>query len=252
MTYKRKEIIGDCTLYLGDCLEVMPTLDKVDAVVTDPPYMLTKGGNGDYATWQLAADYDNKGAIVLCDIDWCDFMPVIFNVMKEGTHCYTMCNNRHVKEMLIQAENAGLRFHNLLAWDKKSCTPNRYYMKNMEFIGFFYKVKSKYLNDCSSQQLIACKQENYGGHPTTKPTALMAYYIKNSTDIGDIVLDPFMGVASTGVAAARNGRKFIGIELDPDYFNIACERIRKAYDQPDLFIEPPQVMKQEDLLLGDK
>ena len=66
------------------------------------------------------------------------------------------------------------------------------------------------------------------------------------------IIDPFMGSGTTGVACAKLGRKFIGIELDEDYFNIACERIRKAYDQPDLFIEPPKVMRQEDLLLGDK
>ena len=245
---KREVQIGDCRLLLGDCLEIMPLLDKVDAVVTDPPYMLTKGGNGDYATWQLAKDYNNKGAIVLCDVEWSDFMPFISNIMKEGTHCYTMCNNRHVKEMLIQAENAGLSFHNLLVWDKMSCTPNRYYMKNMEFIGFFYKKKSKYLTDCSSQQLMSCPQENYGGHPTTKPTALMSYYIKNSTIRDETVLDPFMGVASTGVACAKLGRKFIGIELDEDYFNIACERIKKAYEQPDLFVEPPTKIIQEQLL----
>jgi len=227
--------IGNSTLYLGDALDVLPTLEPVDCIVTDPPYMLTTGRNGDYATWQLAADYDNKGAIVKCDITWADFMPAIFNAMKDGTHCYTMCNNRHVKDMLIQAELAGLSFHNLLAWDKKSCTPNRYYMKNMEFTGFFYKTRSKYLNDCSSQQLMACPQENYGGHPTTKPTALMSVYIKNSTALGDVVLDPFMGVASTGVAAARLGRKFIGIEIDEKFFDMACERISKACDQSDLF-----------------
>lgn len=235
----QKVEIGDCVLYQGDAIEIMPMLEKVDCVVTDPPYMLTTGGSGDYATWQLAKDYDNKGKIVECDIDWSDFMPPISEIMKTGTHAYIMCNNRHVKELLTQAELSGLSFHNLLVWDKKSCTPNRYYMKNMEFTGFFYKKNSKHINNCSSQQLMACPQENYGEHPTTKPTALMAYYIKNSTDINDVVLDPFMGVASTGVAAIRTARKFIGIELDEKYFQIACERIQKAYEQPDLFVAPP-------------
>jgi DNA modification methylase len=64
----------------------------------------------------------------------------------------------------------------------------------------------------------------------------------------DVVLDAFMGSGTTGVACAKLGRKFIGIELDEDYFNIACERIRKAYEQPDLFVEPPKAMKQEQLL----
>lgn len=225
----REERIGDCRLILGDSLSVLPTLPSVDMVLTDPPYLLTSGGNGDYADWQLAKDYDNSGKIIECDIDWPDFMPLIYNSMKIGTHAYVMCNNRHVQAMLNAAESSGLKFHNLLAWDKMSCTPNRYYMKNMEFIGFFYKESSKYLNDCSSQQLIACPQENYGGHPTTKPTALMEYYIRNSSNIGDIVLDPFMGVGSTGIAALNAGRKFIGVELDEKWFNLAVKRITDYY-----------------------
>lgn len=223
--------IGNATLLLGDMREITPKLLLMDMVLTDPPYLLTSGGNGDYVDWHLSHDYDNSGKIVKCEIDWPDFMPVISKAMKDGTHCYMMCNNRHVQGMLNAAENAGLSFHNLLAWDKKSCTPNRYYMKNMEFIGFFYKSSSKHLNDCSSQQLIACPQENYGGHPTTKPVALMEYYIRNSTNKGDLVFDPFMGVGSTGVAAIKSGRKFFGIEIEEKWFDKACERIEHANKQ---------------------
>lgn len=251
MTF-RTEIIGDCTLILGDCLKIMPTLDKVGLVCTDPPYLLTSGGNGDYSDWQLASDYDNSGKIVECDIDWPDFMPAIYEAMEIGTHCYVMCNNRHVKNMLNAAELAGLCFHNLLVWDKMSCTPNRYYMKNMEFIGFFYKDRSKHLNNCSSQQLMACPQENYGGHPTTKPTALMEYYIQNSTNREGVVLDPFMGVASTGVACVKLGRKFIGIEIDEKYFDIACRRIEEAYLQPDLFLPNTEVTIKQSSFFGDQ
>lgn len=226
----RKEIIGDCELYLGDMREILPPLNEcADLILTDPPYLLTSGGNGDYADWQLAKDYNNSGRIVECDIEWKDFMPLIAGSMKIGTHCYTMCNNRHIQGMLNAAEGAGLGFHNLLAWDKMSCTPNRYYMKNMEFIGFFYKEKSKYLNDCSSQQLIACPQENYGGHPTTKPTSLMEYYIKNSTNEKDVVVDPFSGTCATGIAAIRTNRKFIGIELSEEYFELGLRRIESEY-----------------------
>lgn len=244
----RKEVIGDCELYLGDALEILPNLEQVDLIVTDPPYLLTSGRNGEYANWQLAKDYDNSGKIVECDIDWSDFMPAISASVKDGCHVYTMCNNRHVQAMLNEAEKAGLSFHNLLAWDKMSCTPNRYYMKNMEFTGFFYKKSSKHLNNCSSQQLISCPQENYGEHPTTKPTALMSFYIKNSSNHQEVVLDPFMGSGTTGVACVKLGRKFIGIELDEKYFDIACRRIEEAYKQPDLFIEPTKKPVQDKLI----
>lgn len=224
--------IGDCCLILGDSLSVLPTLPPVDLVLTDPPYRLETGGN---STGQMGgifhpAHYDNGGDIVECNIDWPDFMPLIFNSMKVGTHAYTMCNNRHVQGMLTAAEAARLKFHNLLAWDKMSCTPNRWYMKNIEFIGFFYKESSKNLNNCSSQQLIACPQEKYGDHPTTKPTALMEYYIRNSTNEGDTVLDPFMGVGSTGIAALNSGRKFIGIEIEEKWFNSAVKRVTDYYE----------------------
>jgi site-specific DNA-methyltransferase (adenine-specific) len=89
-------------------------------------------------------------------------------------------------------------------------------------------------------------------HPTEKPIKLFMELLSDFTNKNETILDPFMGSGTTGVACAKLGRKFIGIELDEGYFNIACERIKKAYDQPDLFIELPQVMKQEDLLLGDK
>ena len=249
---KRKEIIGDCTLYLGDCLEIMPTLDNVDCVVTDPPYKLVAGGmtRNDMGGKFNLENYNNNGSIVDCDVDWLDFMPLISRLVNIG-HIYIMCNNRHVNNMLTTANSSGMKFHNLLVWDKVSPTPNRWYMKGCEFTGFFYKGKAKVLNDCGSKQLIKIPLPKDNFHPTVKPVALMEHYIENSTVRGQSALDPFMGSGTTGVACAKLGRKFIGIELDEDYFNIACDRIRKAYDQPDLFIEPPKNLQQIDLSWDD-
>ena len=239
---KKEIIIGDCRLLLGDCLEIMPLLDKVNCVVTDPPYKLESGGMGGVNLGGKLSleksNYTNNGLLVSCDLDWCDYMPLISSIVDRG-HIYVMCNNRHVKTMLVEAEKSGMKFHNLLVWDKVSPTPNRWYMKGCEFIGFFYKGKAFHINDCGSKQLIRVPLPLDSVHPTVKPVALMEHYIQNSTQIGEVVLDPFMGSGTTGTACAKLGRKFIGIELDEDYFNIACERIKKAYDQPDLFIEPP-------------
>jgi len=85
-------------------------------------------------------------------------------------------------------------------------------------------------------------------HPTVKPQELMKYLCRLVTPVGGTVLDPFMGSGTTGVACAKMGRKFIGIELEPKYFDIACKRIEQAYDQPDMFIEPPKKAIQETLL----
>lgn len=235
---KRMEI-DNCILYCGDAMEILPDLDPVDCIVTDPPYALTSGGGNPKSGRRMSGkfnnkNYNNNGNIVDCDITWADFMPLLYDALESG-HAYIMCNNRHIANCENAAINAGFGLHNWLVWDKGNATPNRWYMKNCEFTGFFYKQPVKYITDCGDKQLISCPQEPYGNHPTPKPVALMQHYIKNSTQVEQTVLDPFMGVGSTGVAALRLGRKFIGIEKDERYYDTACERILKSLDQGSLF-----------------
>ncbi|GLI99151.1 methyltransferase [Sphingobium sp. BS19] len=234
----RVETIGRATLYCGDAREIVPMLDPVDLVCTDPPYLLTYGGHhGSFGGKLSSSVYDNKGGIVECAIEWSEFMPLIFEVLKPDSHAYIMANNRHVRNLLNSAANAGLKFHNLLVWDKGTATANRWYMKNLEFTGFFYKGKAFFINDCGSKQLIRCPNILNSPHPTEKPIALMAHYISNSTTSGAVVLDPFMGVGSTGVAAIQMGRDFVGCEIETKYFDIACRRIEQAQRQGDMFLE---------------
>lgn len=229
-------IIGDCTLYNGDCLDIMPSMERVNCIISDPPYELTYGGpHGSLGGKLSIENYDNKGGIVDCNVDWQDFMDQFYLILELGSHCYVMSNNRHVQNMLVSADNAGFRFHNLLAWDKGTATPNRWYMKNLEYTGFFYKGKAKFINDCGSKQLVRIPNVLNAKHPTEKPTELMQHYIENSTQPGQTVLDPFCGSGSTGVAAARSGRKFIGIELNKEYFDLSCQRIEAANNQLNLF-----------------
>lgn len=223
-------IIGDTELWHGDALEILPKL-KADLLVCDPPYKLTYGGHHGSLGGKLSPEnYDNKGGIVNCDIDWPDFMPLCYQALNDNSHAYVMCNNRHIQNMLNAAEQAGFDFHNMLVWDKGNATPNRWFMKNCEFTGFFYKGKAKFINDCGAKQLLYVPQEAYGEHPTVKPTMLMSHYIEMSSKKGDTVLDPFMGSCSTGYAALKSDRKFIGIEKDEKYFNLAVKRINEFYD----------------------
>lgn len=234
----RVEIIGNAVMIQADCRDVLPLLDKVDLVCTDPPYLLTYGGHhGSFGGKLSTENYDNKGGIVDCDIDWSEFMPLIFAALKDDSHAYIMANNRHVQNLLNSASEAGFRFHNLLVWDKGTATANRWYMKNLEFTGFFYKGKAFFINDCGSKQLIRCPNILNSPHPTEKPAALMGHYIENSTQSGGVVLDPFMGVASTGVAAIERACGFIGCEINSAYFDIACKRIDDAQRQGDMFID---------------
>jgi DNA modification methylase len=234
----RKEIIGDCTLYLGDCLEVMHTLDKVDAVVTDPPYGIGSkhngGGGGEKSTWK------HKSSVAK-SFDMYRPEKIIFDKMLSIS-----------KELIIWGGNYFTDYlsptRRWLVWDKglegfstsdfemawtsqdKACRRIKYSAGNER--GFAPKSKE-------DKKFINC-------HPTQKPVAVMVWCLGFLPD-SETILDPFMGSGTTGVACAKLGRKFIGIELDEDYFNIACERIRKAYEQPDLFVEPPKKMIQESM-----
>lgn len=271
-----KVTIGDCELYHGDSMKIMPDLikknTKADLIVCDPPYLLTSGGNNDELSGALSRhNYNNDGKIVECNVDWIDFMPLFYDLLDRG-HAYVMTNNKNIHAMMnasrwpsgetntiaealfelvksacdpndkrammlklrdaLDKKTDGFKFHNLLVWDKVTATPGQFYMKNCEFTGLFYKGKAKRINECGSMSGIryAHRDESQSNHPTEKPVSLMEYYIKNSSKPGELVIDPFMGSGSTGVACVRTDRKFIGIESDINHFNECVRRCQHAYD----------------------
>jgi site-specific DNA-methyltransferase (adenine-specific) len=126
--------------------------------------------------------------------------------------------------------DAGFKIHNLLIWQKNNNTPSQYYMKNCEYIIFARKGKAKWINDIGGSKTVHSFNNILGNkvHPTEKPVELMEFYIKNSSNENEIILDPFMGSGSTGVACVNTGRNFIGCELDKGYFDIAEKRIDSA------------------------
>ena len=236
MMYKRKEVIGDCTLYLGDCMEVMPTLGKVDAILTDPPYgigaALDKRANtkhGKAAAFSKsygASDWDN----LPCSDDLINLMLQIsehqiiwggnyFTLPK--TSCWFVWDK-------VTGNNGYADFE--MAWTNlpKACRQIVWQWKGM------------------LQQDMKNKEERV--HPTQKPIEVMRWCITHLPKQVVTICDPFMGSGTTGVACAKMGRKFIGIELDEDYFNIACKRIEEAYKSPDLFIEAAKKLEQSNLI----
>jgi len=230
MTYKRKEIIGDCTLYLGESLKVMSTLDKVDAVVTDPPYGLKENAHRVKSRGKLAKTTDYGS------FDW-DKKPA---------------SDDHIDACLAAADECiifGGNYFKLppsrcwLIWDKEN-GGNDFADCEMAWTNIKGSVR---LIRHMWNGMIRASEKHPRVHPTQKPIVVMKWVIEKLKGSADTILDPFMGSGTTGVACVKLGRKFIGIELDENYFNIACERIRKAYEQPDLFIEPPKVLKQEAL-----
>ena len=217
-------------LYKGDCLEVMKQIPggSVDAVITDPPYKVITGGrnNGKNHKRPKGILNENKELMenIPCFKDW---LTECYRVMKNGSHGYCMTNTKNLIKMSQEIENVGFKIHNFLVWQKNNCTPSQYYMKNCEYIVFFRKGNAKYINDIGGSKTVHSFNNIIGNkeHPTQKPVDLMEFYVRNSTKENEIVLDPFMGSGSTGVACVNTNRNFIGIEMDDKYFNIATERI---------------------------
>lgn len=244
----RVETIGNATLYLADCRDILPTLAGLDAVVTDAPYKVTSGGFGEleggFGGW-IKDSYDNKGSIVQCDLDWIDWLRLLPPCLRTDAQVYLFTNDRNLPIAWDAAEKSGFKFHRLLIWDKRAALPNRWYQQTCEFVLFMRQGKAFMINDPSSKALQSMFQRDDSIHPTEKPVPLCRLYIENSTKHGDTVLDPFMGSGTTGVAAVQSGRKFVGIELDPAFFEIACERIHRSHNQADLFVTPPAKAVQQ-------
>ncbi len=213
----KKVQIGDCTLYCGDCMDILPTLGRVDAVVTDPPYgiginksnrlSVSRGFGGE--TW------DERAA----DLSW--LLPMNIPAIVWGGNYFDLPPTR--APLVWDKNNAGRDFADFeMAWSNLDMVARRIVMRPMNMDGG-------------------------KKHPTQKPIRVMEWCIGFLPDARTI-LDPFMGSGTTGVACAKLGRKFIGIEICEEYFDIACARIEAAYAQPDMFVERPAKAKQESMI----
>lgn len=193
--------MDDVKLYLGDCLDILPTLCKVDAVITDPPYGLADRMRG--GTWGITR---KQG------MSW----------DKEARHDAIEQIRKLAGVVVIWGGN----FYALppsrcwLAWYKPDSPPT---MSDFELAW----TNQDRISSLMSHTIAATNRERVG-HPTQKPVRVMEWCLALFTQPGDLVLDPFMGSGTTGVACVRTGRRFIGIEIDPTYYAIAQRRITEA------------------------
>jgi site-specific DNA-methyltransferase (adenine-specific) len=201
--------ICDATLYLGDCREILPTSPKVDAVVTDPPYgILAESGS---AATRRSGGNQTNGRMSWDVAPNSDLLAALRGLSQEQM-IWGGCH-------LQLPETFGY-----LIWDKQIDGLNfgecEFCWTNLRFAPRIFRYRAVGID---------------GGkeHPTQKPVSLMEWCLGFAS--GNVVLDPFMGSGTTGVACANLGRKFIGIEIEPRYFDIACERIDAAYRQQRLF-----------------
>ena len=164
------------------------------------------------------------------DIEFKEWLPEVYRVLKQGTHCYLMVNSRNLKELQTEAEKVGFKFQNLLVWVKNNVTPNKWYQQKFECILMLRKGRERYINFMGTSNVFV--YPNILGnkyHPTEKPTMLMEDLIVNSTNEGDKVLDPFMGSGSTCLACKETNREYYGIEIDEKYYNIAKKRLENDF-----------------------
>ena len=224
----RIERIGDATLYLGDCMDILPTLPKVDAVITDPPYGINaaRTRNSQKDGW---VDYGVDG--------WDKERPgrQIFDLMRNAAPLQVIWGGNYFTDYLPPTMQ-------WLSWDKGQ---DGFSLADFELA---WSSQNKAARRIHYPRALALKDGKV--HPTQKPLAVMRWTLEQAGKPKS-VLDPYMGSGTTGVACVEMGLTFIGIELEAKFFDAACRRIEQAYKQRPLFdAEPPKKPEQASLLGG--
>lgn len=222
----KKIEIGNATLYLGDCLDILPNLEKVTAIVTDPPYgEVNRDSNGLRNLDMGVADIVNFDEKELADI---------FSKLADSV--YIWCGTEQVSKYRESFVSNGLSTR-ACVWEKTNPSPmngQHLWLSSLELC-VYGKNKNATFNEHCASPVWRLPTEPKEFHPTAKPIRLMEIQINASTNENNIVLDPFMGSGTTGIACMNLKRKFIGIEREQKYFDIACKRIEDAQRQVTLF-----------------
>lgn len=222
-------IIGDATLYLGDCMDILPLVGKVDAVITDPPYGMKFQSNHRLVKHERIANDDNAD-------------------LAHAVILWALENSSHSVYAFGRWDNISNypRPKSLITWVKNNWSMGdlKHEHARQTEVAFFYAGPEHDFPKARPTDVIHHGRTGNENHPTEKPVGLMAAFAEWTRGT---ILDPFMGSGTTGVAAIQLGRKFIGIERDPAYFDIACKRIEQAVAQGQLFAPEPMKQEQADI-----
>lgn len=235
-------------LICGECLTELSKIpnESIDLIVTDPPYKITSRGNAGNSGGMLQKKINMQGQVFKHNnIDCSEYASEFYRILKDGSHCYVMTNHINLIHMLntftdLRTEEEkdngvkpyGFHFIKSLIWDKGNKIMGQFYMSQFEYILFSRKGRGVRINHCGTSDILSIPNIKLKGidgknlHDTEKPVELMKILIDNSSQQNGIVLDPFMGIGSTGIACKELDRQFIGIEIDQQYYNIAQERIK--------------------------
>lgn len=238
MSFERVEI-GDAVLYRGDCMEILPTLSGFDALITDPPYGVQLGktaGSGGAHGLQLAAyaSYDDTYENYVHEI-----VPAVAGYLGAAKRGAVFIGP-HIHEMPKFDALGGV-------YSSAACGRHKWGFKNFLPVMLYGTYPDLHKGAKIPTVIQSNEPTEKNGHPCPKPLGWMIWLVSLASKAQEVVCDPFLGSGTTGVAALQLGRKFIGIEREPKYFDIACRRIEESMRQQTLF-EPAPVMKQEALL----
>jgi site-specific DNA-methyltransferase (adenine-specific) len=245
MSEPRKEVLADgVEVWLGDCREIMPKIDAVDAVITDPPYLMgaasTRQGRG---VRSRIGDWTNAA------VWYSAWMRAAWDCLGTEGSMWICGNWRTMPLLTISADELRANISSVVVWDKEwiGVGPLNGLRQRYELIFQIGKGEFKVVNRSEPDIWpVQWASHRPSGHDAEKPVPLMRRAI--SVSRASRVLDPFMGSGTTGVAAVSEGAGFVGIEIEPKYFDIACRRISAALAAPDMFIEQPKpITKQEAL-----
>jgi site-specific DNA-methyltransferase (adenine-specific) len=249
---ERVEQIGDCTLYLGDCLEALPTLDGVDHVISDPPYE-------DELHAAIGRIRRSDGGEMVDDLGFAgvnsgraEIASACVSIARGWVVLFTLAEGVRAWRDDLQA--AGAKWDTTCFWIKPDASPRfngQGPARGAECFVTCWAGKGYRRWNAGGKRGVYTHCVNtgrQGEHPTEKPAPLMMEIVGDFTQPGEAICDPFMGSGTTGVACARMGRAFIGIEQNPRWFDLACRRIEGVYKQGDMFREPPPKLKQEAML----
>lgn len=276
MTPYREEIIGNCRLILGDCREVMPTLasGSVDFIFTDPPYGHNNNNNNDLIARREKAlgcpdtevadaaprPIANDGPEANGLVQW--FFAEANRLISPGCCCCCCCGGGGPDPQFARWSlwlDEAIGFKQMVIFDKGPMGMGWHYRRSYEtvLVGEKPGAACRWYDTTKAienvirpgahgiRKILPSADE----HPTAKHDALAGLFIRLHSEAGHLVLDPFMGGGSTATAAARLARRFIGVELDPRWFDLACKNVELAYRQGDLIrdrFQPPEQMSLVD------
>lgn len=214
-------------LYQLDAIEFLRSLpdDSVDLLVTDPPYQSLEKHRAIGTTTRLknSKASSNKWFDIFPDSRFPEFMAEVYRVLKRNRHFYLFCNSETMFVVKPLGEEAGFKFWKPLVWDKEKIGMGYHYRARYEFILFFEKGKRK-LNDLGIPDILSAPRV-WRGYPTEKPAEVIETLVTQSTQEGELVVDPFMGSGSAGRAAVRHGRNFMGNDTCDEAVDISRRRL---------------------------